>query len=291
MAGHAPERAMSEIANGMTTRRRRWLTLAAVIALAAACDGGGSGGDAPSRTPAPASALRIMALGDSITEGDNEAATYRYYLQKDLEADGVAVDFVGSRSGVFRGRPRFDDFDPDHEGHWGWTTAEVLERIDEWAPAARADVVLVHLGTNDFRDDPAVTSGNISAIIDELRKANPDVVVFLARIIPSDRAPCERHAALNDGIERMGREKSTERSPVEIVRQDEGFDPAVDTYDGTHPNEPGERKIAEKWFRAIDAWRSSRGQNASGPPARKRCRAVSPCGRSVAAVQARAVWR
>lgn len=80
--------------------------LAAVFAFTAACDGGGSGGDTPSRTPAPAATLRIMPLGDSITEGDNEAATYRYYLQEDLEGAGVAVDFVGSRSGVFRGTPR-----------------------------------------------------------------------------------------------------------------------------------------------------------------------------------------
>ncbi len=234
--------------------------LALAAALATACDVSRSDGDALPRTPAPASALRIMPLGDSITEGGHEAATYRYYLQKDLEGDGVAVDFVGSQSGVFRGKPRFGDFDLDHEGHWGWTTAEVLDRIDEWAPAARADVVLVHLGTNDFREDPALTPDNLSAIIDELRKANPDVVVFLARIIPSAGLPRERHAALNDAIERMGREKSTARSPVEIVRQDDGFDPAVDTYDGTHPNDLGERKMAEQWFLAIEARRSSRGR-------------------------------
>ena len=228
--------------------------LALLFGLLLACEKGGA---SPAAEPRPG-ALRIMPLGDSITEAGNEAATYRYYLQKDLEASGVSVDFVGSKQGVFRGKARFEDFDADHEGHWGWTTGEILDRIDEWAPAARPDVVLVHLGTNDFGGDPGVVPGNLSAIIDELRKANPDVVVFLARIIPSRGIPAERLAAVNDSIERMGRAKSTERSPVLIVDQTTGFDPGVDTYDGTHPNEPGEKKMAEKWFRAIDAWRSSR---------------------------------
>ncbi|MGH7803689.1 MAG: SGNH/GDSL hydrolase family protein [Candidatus Binatia bacterium] len=242
----------------MPTRLFVSLALTAFLPLGA-CDGGG-GGSTPSASEAAAGALKVMPLGDSITEGGNEAATYRYFLQKHLEGAGVTVDFVGSMSGVFRGTPRHADFDPDHEGHWGWTTARILDRLDEWAPAARPDVVLVHLGTNDFGDDPSVVPSSLSAIIDELRKANPDVVVFLARIIPATGIPAADLDRVNDAIEAMGRAKSTERSPILIVAHDEGFDAAVDTYDGTHPNEPGEKKMAEKWFRAIDAWRSSRGR-------------------------------
>ena len=201
-----------------------------------------------------------MPLGDSITEGWDGAATYRYWLQKELAGAGVAIDFVGSKSGVFRGTPRYTDFDPDHEGHWGWTSGDVLDRLDEWAPAARADVALVHLGTNDFGGDPFVAPRNLSGIIDELRKAKPDVVVFLARVIPATGVPADRLDAVNDAIEAMGRGKSTEASPVISVAQDEGFDSVADTYDGTHPNESGEKKMAAKWFRAIDAWRSSRGR-------------------------------
>lgn len=238
------------------TRLASRLAIATWLAFAG-CDGGGS---PPARSEAAAGALKVMPLGDSITEGSNEAATYRYWLQKQLEGAGVAVDFVGSKSGVFRGEPRFSDFDPDHEGHWGWTTGQVLREIDGWATAARPDVVLLHLGSNDFANDPSVVPPNLSAIIDSLRNANADVVVFLARIIPMAGAPRDPLNALNAAIERMGREKSTERSRVEIVAQDDGFDPAADTYDGLHPNEPGEKKMAEKWFRAVDAWRSSRGR-------------------------------
>lgn len=226
------------------------LVLSATLAATTAGEEGSPG----------ARALRVMPLGDSITEGRNGSATYRYWLQKELARAGLAVDFVGSRCGVFGGRPRFDDFDPDHEGHWGWTTAQVLDRIGEWARAARPDVVLVHLGTNDLVRDPRVIPANLSAIIDRLREANPSVVVLLARLIPLDLVTRERVQTANDAIERVGAAKSTGRSPVVIVAQDRGFDPATDTYDGIHPNEAGERKMARRWFEAMEprlgAWRA-----------------------------------
>ena len=30
-----------------------------------------------------------------------------------------------------------------------------------------------------------------------------------------------------------------------------GFDPQTDTYDGVHPNESGEKKMAAGWFEAL----------------------------------------
>lgn len=192
-----------------------------------------------------------MPLGDSITEGRNGSATYRYWLEKDLEKIGWRIDFVGSRSGVDAGRPRFDDFDPDHEGHWGWTTGEVLARIDEWAAAARPDVVLLHLGSNDLAERPEVIPGNLAAIIAALRRANPEIVVLAARLIPYRGLPRSTLDRVNGAIERMAREQSTAKSPLLIVPQDAGFDPETDTYDGTHPNESGERKMAARWLEAL----------------------------------------
>ena len=86
----------------------------------------------------PPRPVRIMPLGDSITEGTSGDATWRYWLQKSVEAEGCVVDYVGSRRGVLHGKPRFSDFDPDHEGHWGWTTAQVKAQIDRWARDAQA---------------------------------------------------------------------------------------------------------------------------------------------------------
>jgi lysophospholipase L1-like esterase len=192
-----------------------------------------------------------MPLGDSITEGGGGYATYRYWLQKDLEKIGVAVDFVGSQSGSHWGKPRFSDFDPDHEGHWGWTSGQVRKRIDEWAAAARPDVVLLHLGTNDLAAQPDVIPENLAAIIASLRKANPRVTIFVARLIPVREFPPESLDRVNASIEGMANEQSKAESRVIVVPQDAGFDAAADTVDGVHPNETGERKMAKRWFEAL----------------------------------------
>ena len=41
--------------------------------------------------------VRVMAVGDSITEGGKTFATYRLPLAQRLKAAGYAVAFVGSR--------------------------------------------------------------------------------------------------------------------------------------------------------------------------------------------------
>ena len=40
-------------------------------------------------------------------------------------------------------------------------------------------------------------------------------------------------------------------SPVIFVDQNSGFNANTDTYDGVHPNDAGEAKMAQKWFDAL----------------------------------------
>jgi lysophospholipase L1-like esterase len=201
----------------------------------------------------PPRPLRIMPLGDSITEGRSGDATWRYWLQKSLEREGCVVDFVGSRRGVLQGAPRFSDFDPDHEGHWGWTTAEVRAEIDRWAEAAKPDVVLLHLGTNDLGGEPERTAANLAAIVASLRRASPAVEIYLARLIPLAGASADVMKRTNDAISRLAAEIDRPGSRVIVVDQHTGFDPRTDNYDGVHPNESGERKMAGRWLEALRA--------------------------------------
>jgi acyl-CoA thioesterase I len=201
----------------------------------------------------PPPAVRIMPLGDSITEGTSGDATWRYWLQKSVEARGCVVDYVGSRRGVLHGKPRFSDFDPDHEGHWGWTTAQVRAQIDRWASDAKPGIVLLHLGTNDLGDDPQRIAGNLGAIVASLRRANPMVEIYLARLIPAAGVPDEVMGRTNDAIARLAADRDRPESRLIVVDQHTGFDPRNDSYDGVHPNESGEKKIAGRWFEALRA--------------------------------------
>ena len=80
--------------------------------------------------PALEAAIRIMPLGDSITQGASSGVTdedfqvsYRLDLWDKLRNAGYDVDFVGS----LNSGSSMEDFDADHEGHPGWMPCFVYE--------------------------------------------------------------------------------------------------------------------------------------------------------------------
>jgi len=75
-----------------------------------------------------AGTVKIMPLGDSITQGYRGRDSYRRDLWLKLRKSGADVDFVGSMKNNFMGTPAHEDFDMDHEGHWGWRADQILEK-------------------------------------------------------------------------------------------------------------------------------------------------------------------
>lgn len=59
--------------------------------------------------------------------------------------------------------------------------------------------------------------------------------------------------AINRELRSFGPKHSTWRSPIWVVDNYTGFDPTkgVDTVDGEHPNDSGNKKFAEKMFPAV----------------------------------------
>ena len=199
--------------------------------------------------------IRIMPLGDSITQGPAEEDSYRRPLWKMLKTTGARVDFVGSMKRNYPdAKPAHSDFDMDHEGHWGWQTGEVLAKIDGWAAEHVPDIVLLHLGTNDILHGQKNqdTVEKLRGIIVVLRKHNSGVKIFLAQLIPmGGKAANLKIQELNQLIPDMAHSMTSEASPVRIVDQYEGFDALKDTSDGIHPNESGIEKMAQKWCQAL----------------------------------------
>jgi lysophospholipase L1-like esterase len=212
--------------------------------------------------------MRIMPLGDSITQADSSHDSYRRPLWKLLQSGGYRVEFVGSENENHRGGPPIRDFDLDHEGHWGWRTDEVLSNIGSWARAARPDVVLLHLGTNDALEgeSPASTVSEIERIIDRLREANATVTVLVAKVIPTANTSWNRDIErLNTEISPIASRKSTPTSIVTVIDQFSGFDGQRDTYDGVHPNAGGESRMANRWFQSLEPILKQRTATVSPP--------------------------
>ncbi|MCB1754027.1 MAG: cellulose-binding protein [Gammaproteobacteria bacterium] len=214
--------------------------------------------DSESNVPLSA-ALRILPLGDSITQGDESHRSYRYPLWKMLVDTGVAIDLVGSIDGNFQGDPVWPDyqgqaFDRDHDGHWGWKAEEVLAEIDDWLTGYIPDVVLMHLGTNDMfkGDDIDETVTELQTLVGRLRAKNPHVVVFVAEPIPASYKENEIES-LRNAIASTLPALSSAESPLFVVDQASGFSVDANTYDGVHPNASGEELMAQKWMDAMIA--------------------------------------
>lgn len=216
---------------------------------------------------------RIMALGDSITNGGQGFASYRYPLYFDLLANSYDVNFVGNRNTVYlgdvAGNPDlalypdyYLSFDRDHEGYWGQTTDYVLNNvIDAVMPVNQPDVVLIHLGTNDLGQSGAAgvaqAVNNLPQIIQRIRNYRPMVRILLAQLIPIGPGTgyfsnAAQVAVLNSEIVNIAASTNTAESPVIVVDLNSGFDISSHMQgDGLHPNLAGEVFMATAWLAAL----------------------------------------
>jgi hypothetical protein len=208
--------------------------------------------------------VNIVTIGNSITQAASGLNSFRRDLWNLLTQAGYSIDFVGSENRT-KDNTFFPDpsFDPDHEGHWGWRTDEIINGrsgegdLADWLLGYTPDIALVHLGSNDAlqSNSTASTVNELSQIIDILRQDNPNVTVFVAQLIPTTGSSAnQRINNLNSAIPALVADKDTATSRVIVVDQNTGFNPFADTYDGIHPNQTGEAKMAQRWFDALQTY-------------------------------------
>jgi len=220
-------------------------------------------------------ALKILPLGDSITQAEINRASYRYPLWKKLIDAEIEFDFVGSMntqlSTYSKGTPPHPDysgqaFDPDHEGHFAWQISDIVNgrdpnngtgsgKLAEWLTNYDFDIALVHLGSNDafYRKSNQRVAEELTSVIEALREDNPNAIILLAQVIPTSRKEADAQAVenMNKVVPSVVKAMNSRKSPVILVDQFTGFDANTLTYDGVHPNAEGEIKIAARWFEAI----------------------------------------
>jgi hypothetical protein len=219
------------------------VTAAGLIAPVASM--GATGLIAPAQAAATTHTLRIMPLGDSITAGvgSSTRSSYRSDLRRKLVAAGMSVDFVGSQSdGV--------GFDNQHEGHGGWTIDRIAEQLDGWLATYRPDAVIVHLGTNNVTsgESGATIAAKLSALIDQIRAARPEAMIFVSKIIGSKVAA--EKVVDHDYNSRMPAMLATKGSRVRLV--DQSTVGGIDLLDRHHPNNFGYNKMTYNFYRAFE---------------------------------------
>ncbi|KAK2032882.1 hypothetical protein LX32DRAFT_554471 [Colletotrichum zoysiae] len=189
--------------------------------------------------------LRILPLGDSITNGFQSSSGNGYRLQLLDNLKGNTVDFVGSvQAGTMP--------DPDNEGHNGAT----IDQISSFATASlpqRPNVVLLHAGTNDINGnvDTANAPGRLSSLIDKVIAACPDAVILVAQILPiADAAANARVTAYNAALPDIIASKVDAGHHVMMVDMHSRL-LSGSFADGLHPNDVGYSTMGDTWYSAI----------------------------------------
>ncbi len=194
--------------------------------------------------------VRIMPLGDSITAGvsPTDSNSYRKPLYLELVNAGYSIDFVGSQiNGDFA--------DPDNEGHGGWhadateTSDDILGQVYNRLVANPADIVLLHIGTNDIflgDQDP----NEISDILDEIDRYSEDITVILALII-NRRTYSPETTQFNNEVNDMAWGRIAAGDDIIIVDMEGALNYSTDMEDDLHPNDNGYTKMAAVWYEAL----------------------------------------
>lgn len=213
-------------------------------------------------------ALRIMPLGDSITEGliagvaNDHYVGYRRQLYANLENPRYGIQFVGgiTTDGALARPPLVCR---DHEGRSGWcddnepycevSAGQALDaHVIEFLDANPADIVLLHIGTNHF-DVNARGVERILNRISEWAQVNYPVSVFVARIIPSVDGSLDVNT-FNDNVQAIAGNRPgvrvymvDQQSQLAVPGNPNRADPSLMS-NNLHPNQAGYDRMGNKWW-------------------------------------------
>jgi len=190
--------------------------------------------------------LRIMPLGDSITE----ITCWRALVWDQLAAAGVAdkVQYVGSQnSNPQNCKPKTSNWDQHHEGHSGWLAIDIANSyLTNWLKTTPADIVMFMLGTNDVvrghTTDEIIAA--YTKMVNIMRAANPKMKIIVDLVIPLSFSNSAIQA-INARIPAWAKGLNTTDSPIVVADCYQGF-PTSDLRDGVHPNLDGDAIIASR---------------------------------------------
>ena len=231
--------------------------------------------------------LRIMPLGDSITEGAGGSKSgYRYFLERDLTADGYQVEYMGDLT-LYSCEELMDK---DHCGHSGWylghtgsNGSSIQDHIGDWLDDLGApDVILLHAGTNDAsRREPLTDLPDaLRDVLATIKTKAPNARVIVTSVLERsdvsnwtgdlnwDRNINDNFNAAIPGVVAAA---AAGGQKVHFLDMRSKLTQTGDFSDGLHPNDSGYQKMADAWRGEIERIFGPRAWTASDAEAERAC--------------------
>jgi len=197
------------------------------------------------------SGVRMMPLGNSITKGvgSSHGGGYRLHLYSLLTNYGTVFDFVGGEN-QGSGLP-----DTDHEGHGGWRVDQILGDIHDFLDQSPADVIFLHIGTNDVSINESAEEiyNEIIALINAIYDFYPDTKLYISTLIPRQDSKQSVNDTFNTFIPAITNLISNANYEIYLVDNAARFTQNNNWQsqwmdDDLHPNDDGYEVMAEEWF-------------------------------------------
>ena len=187
-------------------------------------------------TPATATPLRIVFLGDSLTAGyglDPDEA-YPALIEKKLADAGLAKRWTVVNAGVS-----------------GDTSADGLHRLN-WLLRQPVAVLIIALGGNDGLRGlgTAALEANLQAIIDQLRAKYPAALVLVAGMEMPPNLGADYTAAFAAVFPRVAQRNHAVLIP--FLLEGVAAQPGLIQLDGIHPNAAGAKIVAEVVWKYLE---------------------------------------
>jgi acyl-CoA thioesterase I len=220
-----------------------------LIALTMACGGNGAARDttsttksaSPPESPAFADSVptagdsrrTLLFLGTSLTAGlglDPDSA-YPQQIQRKIDAKGLPYQVVNA-------------------GVSGETSAGLLRRLD-WVLRQPAAVIVVETGANDgLRGLPvSATRATIADVLSRIRREQPTASVLLVQMEAPPNLGQEYTSEFRAMFGELAREHGATLMP--FLLEGVAGEPRLNQGDGMHPNNDGERIVADNVWRAL----------------------------------------
>jgi hypothetical protein len=236
----------------------RYRGIAVLAALCAFLFGSAAPARAMLRTPVPP--MRVMIMGDSISQGIGGDWTWRHWLWQEFVRQQVPVDFVGPRNSVATGYgtryERTTPWDADHAALSGAGTTYFQPQVSTLVGDYRPDVLLIELGLIDLThgDSASVVVSRLQGLIRTAWSARPQLRIVLAQITNTGAARMDLASQqVNDAMARWAVGKP--QLSIAHNRTGEGrysltWSTAL-SFDDRHPNATGQTLYAHRFGQAL----------------------------------------